>query len=223
MHVKFIGLLPIVGKFDLCFIAIECQRHEALLNLAFQDSPGFWLLCPYDTDAMPPEVIEEAKRTHPYVVNGASNESEAYYGLDAIAQPFAAPLPAPPVDAVELRFDAAVLKALRRLAHEQAALARFSPEQSDDFALAVSELAANSIRHGGGTGVARLWREGGTLLCDVSDGGSLADPLAGRVRPAPGQAGGHGLWLVTQVCDLAQIRPLADGTTVRIHVRRRSP
>ena len=51
---------------------IECQRHEALLNLAFQDSPGFWLLCPYDTQAMPPEVIEEAKRTHPYVMNGVS-------------------------------------------------------------------------------------------------------------------------------------------------------
>jgi MEDS: MEthanogen/methylotroph, DcmR Sensory domain len=27
---------------------VECQRHEALLNLAFQDAPGFWLLCPYD-------------------------------------------------------------------------------------------------------------------------------------------------------------------------------
>ena len=29
----------------------ECQRHEALLNVAFAD-PAFWLLCPYDTAAL---------------------------------------------------------------------------------------------------------------------------------------------------------------------------
>ena len=36
---------------------VECERHEALLNVAFAD-PSFWLLCPYDTGALAPEVIE---------------------------------------------------------------------------------------------------------------------------------------------------------------------
>ncbi|MCA1843243.1 MAG: MEDS domain-containing protein, partial [Actinobacteria bacterium] len=26
----------------------ECERHEALLNLAFARAPAWWLLCPYD-------------------------------------------------------------------------------------------------------------------------------------------------------------------------------
>src|SRR5689334_3569041 len=79
---------------------VECQRHEALLNLAFADTPGFWLLCPYDADAMPTDVIDEAQRTHPYVMDGESRESPSYYGLETIEQPFGAPLATPPEDAV---------------------------------------------------------------------------------------------------------------------------
>jgi anti-sigma regulatory factor (Ser/Thr protein kinase) len=200
---------------------IECQRHEALLNLAFADTPGFWLLCPYDTDAMSPEVIDEAERTHPYVMNGESRESASYYGVETIGQPFDAPLAAPPEDAVEHRFRGNALRPLRALAREQATVAGFAAAQTDDFVLAVSELAANSVRHGGGLGVARFWQQEETLVCEVTDQGHLVDPLAGRIRPAPGQAGGHGLWLATQLCELVQIRPFPGGTTIRLHFRRR--
>ena len=31
---------------------VECQRHETLLNLAFAGVPAFWLLCPYDCEAL---------------------------------------------------------------------------------------------------------------------------------------------------------------------------
>ena len=47
---------------------VECQRHEALLNLAFADAGDFWLLCPYDVDALDPDVIAEAHHSHPAVV-----------------------------------------------------------------------------------------------------------------------------------------------------------
>jgi MEDS: MEthanogen/methylotroph, DcmR Sensory domain len=33
---------------------VECQRHESLLNVAFAGSPDWWLLSPYDTDALDP-------------------------------------------------------------------------------------------------------------------------------------------------------------------------
>jgi hypothetical protein len=46
---------------------IECQRHESLLNLAFSGAPAWWLLCPYDTEALDPSVIDEARRSHPIV------------------------------------------------------------------------------------------------------------------------------------------------------------
>src|ERR671935_738290 len=73
---------------------VECERHESLLNLAFTGGPSWWLLCPYDTEALDPAVLEEACRTHPFVLeDGAGRESADYYGLDAIAAPFAEPLP----------------------------------------------------------------------------------------------------------------------------------
>lgn len=199
---------------------VECHRHEALLNVALQDAAGFWLLCPYDGRALPPEVIDEAKRTHPYVTNGDSRESESYYGLETISQPFSEPLPAPPAGAAEARFDGTSLAELRAFVRARAEAAELSATQQNDFVLAVSELAANSIRHGGGSGFVRVWEADGGLVCDVGDVGQLGDPLAGRIRPKPGQAGGQGLWLVTQLCDLVQIRPFPDGTTVRIRLGR---
>jgi hypothetical protein len=50
---------------------VECQRHEALLNLAFAGAEAFWLLCPYDVDALDSDVIEKAHRSHPTVVAAA--------------------------------------------------------------------------------------------------------------------------------------------------------
>ena len=46
----------------------------------------------------------------------------------------------------------------------------------------------------------------------------ITDPLAGQRRPAPDATGGHGLWLVYQVCDLVELRSDASGTTIRMHM-----
>ena len=89
----------------------------------------------------------------------------------------------------------------------------------DDLAVAVHELAANSVRHGGGAGVARLWEQDGAIVCEVRDRGRIDQPLAGRVKPVRGQVGGYGLWLVNQVCDLVQLRALPDGLVTRVHKR----
>ncbi len=85
--------------------------------------------------------------------------------------------------------------------------------------LAVNELATNSIRHGGGSGVLRVWREPEVLICEVTDHGHFEDPLVGRRRPAGTQVGGYGLWLANQVCDLVQVRSGPEGSTVRVHMR----
>ena len=63
-----------------------------------------------------------------------------------------------------------------------------------------------------------MWHDGDELLCEIHDKGTLADPLAGRRRPAPDAAGGHGLWLVNQLCDLVELRSGPAGTTVRMHM-----
>jgi histidine kinase-like protein len=71
--------------------------------------------------------------------------------------------------------------------------------------------------HGGGTGVLRLWHDAIHLVGEVSDGGRLMDPLAGRVPAAPDAEGGRGLLLVNLLADLVRVHADAAGTTVRVH------
>jgi anti-sigma regulatory factor (Ser/Thr protein kinase) len=90
-----------------------------------------------------------------------------------------------------------------------------------DLVVAVNELVSNAVLHGGGQGVLRVWRDSaaGTVTCEVSGPGHIADQLAGR-RFVPSSAGGaHGLWLVNQLCDLVEVRSHAAATTVRVHLR----
>jgi anti-sigma regulatory factor (Ser/Thr protein kinase) len=87
-----------------------------------------------------------------------------------------------------------------------------------DLVTATSELAANSVMHGGGSGTLRLWRENGTLLAEVEDRGRIEEPLVGRLRPGIAQEGGRGLWLANRLCDLVQIRSGERGTVVRLHI-----
>jgi anti-sigma regulatory factor (Ser/Thr protein kinase) len=200
---------------------VECQRHEALLNLAFADASDFWLVCPYDTDALDEAVIEKAHHSHPVVVDaGHGRPSPSYVDLDVVAAPFADPLPAAPSGAHELPFTESTLAAVRAFVSLHAAEACLGDLRTSDLVLAVNEVATNSVRHGGGQGLVRLWSDADGLICEVEDRGGVAAPMAGRQRPPDGQMGGHGLWLVNQVCDLVQVRAFATGGVVRMHMRR---
>jgi hypothetical protein len=83
---------------------VECQRHEALLNLAFADTEDFTLLCPYDVDALSPAVVEKAHHSHPVLVSGGAERASANY-VETVAAPFAEPLPEPPDTAYAVAFD----------------------------------------------------------------------------------------------------------------------
>ena len=195
---------------------VECQCHEALLNVAFADARDFHLICPYDTVQLDGEVIAEAERSHPYVAGAPSG---AYRGDHAVPQ-FAEPLPEPPAAAVEHEITHDMLADLRAHVAAEAERAGLRPQRVHDLVLAVHEIATNSLRHGGGRGVLRTWSEADTLICEVRDRGRIAQqPLVGRVRPALGQSGGWGLWLSNQLCDLVQLRELPDGSVVRLHQR----
>jgi anti-sigma regulatory factor (Ser/Thr protein kinase) len=199
---------------------VECHRHEALLNLAFADTPGFWLVCPYDTVALDPAVIETARHTHPYVGAGGEAQASALFdGLPAVAEPFSEPLPDPPADADEFEVHLDALGALRRFVQRHAARAQLSAERTVDLLVAVNEIATNSVRHGGGRGRMLLWREPGALVCEVRDLGRIEQPLVGRERPRRGQVGGYGVWLANQLCDLVQVRAFRSGAAVRLHMR----
>ena len=85
------------------------------------------------------------------------------------------------------------------------------------MALAVTEVATNSVRYGGGQGELRAWVQDGSLVCEVSDRGHITSPLVGRVQPVLDGQGGAGLWVANQLCDLVQIFSSPRGTTVRLY------
>src|SRR5262249_12543676 len=191
----------------------EWARHEALLNLALQDADGR-ILCPYDTSALDPVVISDARRNHPWLMErGRERASEEYRGLADIRLPFDQPL-ADPLAANDLvGFNEDGLRHLRRFVESQAARSGLRPERAADLVLAVHEVASNSVRHAGGRGTLRIWGDDGSIVCEISDAGLIADPMAGRIRPAIG-ASGYGLWIANQVCDLVELRSGDDGSVV---------
>jgi hypothetical protein len=136
---------------------VECQHHESLINLAFDDADGFRLMCPYDTASLPADVIDEARASHPLVLDeGGRHACEDYRGLEQIGTA-SDPLPPPAAASLEMRFQGIDLDRVRSFAAEHAAEAGLSGERREDFVIAVNEAATNSIRHGGGTGVLRMW------------------------------------------------------------------
>ena len=207
---------------------VECQLHEALLNVAFPPQPAWTLLCPYDTETLGAEVVAEARRTHPFLRSGTETALSMDFARNGFGGPGAAPapwqfrdaLPEPPAGTttLELTFDEASLGEVRRRVSAHATEAGASEARAGELALAVSELATNSLRHGGGHGFVRVWRDGGNLVCEVADRGHITDPLVGRRRPTGRQLHGRGLWLVHQLCDLVQIRTKPGGTVVRVQM-----
>jgi len=194
---------------------IECSRHEALLNVAFDNGRGWRLLCPYDVAALAPDVLYEAYRNHPHVAcNGASELSHEY----ARAHVREDALPTPTRRPAELPFGPHDLALVRNFVALRARAAGMGGDGLDNVVLAVNELVANSIRHAGGEGVVRLWHDGGTFFAEVHDGGVIEDPLAGRERPAELRDGGRGLWIVNHLCDLVQVRSGSTGTVVRVQL-----
>lgn len=199
---------------------VESQRHEALINVAFGHGQPWWLLCPYETSQMDDSVIEQALRTHEYVMDGGrSRRSEAFIGVDASGAPFGAAMADPATDVGELAFTADTLLNLRREASRFALLYGMPADRATLFVTALNEIATNSVLHGGGGGTARLWRQGEKIVAEIHDAGRLTDPLADRKAPDPATYGSRGLWLANQVCDLVQIRSVSDGTVFRVHMK----
>jgi anti-sigma regulatory factor (Ser/Thr protein kinase) len=198
----------------------ETARHEALINRAFTDAAAT-ILCPYDSAELPSSVIADARRTHPLLLDrGARQDSPQYEGPDQLPPGCDSPLPAPPSRAAVLRY-ATSLRAIRDLVARQAALAGLTASRTADLVLAVSEIAANTLRYTRAGGTLHVWRTRDSLICQIHDQGRITDPLAGRRRPAIDVLGGQGLWVVNQVCDLVELRSGRFGTTIRMRMRLR--
>src|SRR4051794_4681103 len=117
---------------------VECQRHEALLNLAFPNAP-LWLVCPYDVEALPAEVVEEARRSHPLVAAAGGSARSDSYAAGALVGDVLRPAPA---QAEELQFGYGGLERLRAFVHEHAARAGVQESRRVELVLAANEMAS---------------------------------------------------------------------------------
>jgi anti-sigma regulatory factor (Ser/Thr protein kinase) len=127
-------------------------------------------------------------------------------------------LPRPPAHAETLGYTDD-LRPVRGFVASRAERAGLSPPRISDLVIAISELAANTVRHTNGGGTVQVWQTAKEIICQVADTGQITDPLAGHRPRSDGMLGGNGLWVVNQVCDLVQARTGRAGTTTRLHMR----
>jgi anti-sigma regulatory factor (Ser/Thr protein kinase) len=200
-----------------------CVQHEALINVAFAGRDAA-ILCPYDASALDRTAVEDAERTHPRLATRAGTRtSHRFVDPVALVADFNLPLPPPPGTAATVPVGggtggARALANLRRFVAARARAAGLAPMRIADVTVAVNELATNTIGHAAGPGTLASWLEDGQLVYQLTDGGHITDPLAGRLPPAAEALHGRGLFVVNNVCDLVRIHTEPGRTTIRVQM-----
>lgn len=124
--------------------------------------------------------------------------------------------------ALDQRFDSDSLSDLRKAVRSEATALGLPDTRTAEVVLAVHELAANAVVHGGGSGWARMRVVAGELHCQVSDpGAGMGDAHtgtgtgAGTAQPWPFRPG-RGLWLARNVADRFSMAPGVSGSQVTV-------
>jgi anti-sigma regulatory factor (Ser/Thr protein kinase) len=115
---------------------------------------------------------------------------------------------------VTMVFGQADLPAVRAMVATAGTVADIESDDLDKLVLAVGEIAANAVVHGGGTGVITVERRPAGLRVEISDDGPGLP--AGLVidRPPPAALGGRGLWLAHLLCTNITVTSSTGGVTV---------
>jgi anti-sigma regulatory factor (Ser/Thr protein kinase) len=117
-------------------------------------------------------------------------------------------------------FDAGTLYALRSALAAHASDLGLTGPQLERLAIVAGELATNAVRHGGGTGRLRLWRDRSLLHCEISDRGpGIPDTAVGATPPDPMTRSGRGMWICRQLSDALLIETEPNGSTVTAVIR----
>ena len=74
--IRVVGELPLAGRPRAEIAA--WTRYESIVNLAFASAPAT-IVCTYDTEALPRDVVADAHRAHPTVADGSSGTANPSY------------------------------------------------------------------------------------------------------------------------------------------------
>ncbi len=187
--------------------------YEAVFNRSFGHLPA-WVLCSYNANGTPDPIIEGVWQTHPEVVDGrAWTASERYEDPDALLRRLTpAPEPLAGLQTIPWHDD---LMALREHLASAVSAAGVSAAKTLDMLLAVTEVADNAERHGGGIEAVRVGAADGRFVCEIVDRGpGFDDPSAGYLAPRSGL--GTGLWVARQLTWGIEFFRSPAGFTARI-------
>lgn len=197
----------------------EWCRHEQLLDVAFEDGPGWQLLCAYDVatiDEIP--TLRAACAAHPFVWERGSRQPNTEYAPVDVEDLLHEPLTAPPPHASKVVEVGSNWRCTLREVIQNATAANLDHHQATNYVMAVREVAESSLALAGDGGVVTLqtWIDDGAVVCEIRDPDEVKDPLLDRRRPADGETD-RGLWGAGGACDLVQLRTTADGTVIRLY------
>ncbi|GAA2434748.1 sensor histidine kinase [Actinomadura vinacea] len=201
---------------------LEWARYESLVNVVFKDADAR-AMCPYDLAALPPAVIDHARRTHPLLAWDAGTAGSRDYvdPADFGAECDRARRFGDRRGAAYFAVASDDLHALRAFVGGRASAHGLDDPAARNLVTAVNEVAANALRHGSPPVGAWIWSDGPELLCEIGDNGLWRPgPHTGFIPPESALERGFGLWTVRLLVDLMELRTGWDGTFVRLHVRR---
>lgn len=195
---------------------VECQFHEALLNVAVSAQTPLWLICPYDTATLDGGILHEARRSHSVVTERGSNYLSAEYGGgDLIDSMFAAALPDPLTHPTTIQFDGCRQGHIGRI-QCGAEAAGLPADRAAGLAVAVNEISTTAFGVRGPARI-RLWAEPGAVICDIAGAATFDNPMIGRSAVIAPDRRERGIRLANALCDLVQVRSRPEGGTVRLH------
>jgi anti-sigma regulatory factor (Ser/Thr protein kinase) len=190
----------------------EWTRYEAITNLAYAHLP-VWVVCAYNANKLPDELIDSVLRTHPEVLSDGFQTSDDFEDpRDLVRRLTPEPELFPDLRSFSPGADLELFR--ERLAREL--VGQKVPEaKALDMLVAATEVAANAVRHGAGIDQVRVGRAHGRFVCEVVDrGNGFDDPIAGY--RAPRRETGTGLWVARQLTWLVESFHSSQGFTVRL-------
>ena len=124
------------------------------------------------------------------------------------------------IRAVTREFTIDGLRRVRDLVEHAARVAGVSASNVHGLVIAVSEVAANAVRHGGGRGRIVIEQTDEGVRVEVSDHGPGLPEHLSHDLPSPEAVSGRGLWMVRNLCRDLHITSTACGVTVRLFMPR---